>query len=515
MTGTVASVDTSGQRTTGGAPDLVRLDISRIRPYEHNPRRTANAEYDRIKASIRADGLNQPLVVTQRPGESHYVVHAGGNTRLRVLQELFDETGEDRFGAVSCVIRPWTGEADVLLSHLKENDLRGELSFVDKALAIADVKELLEDGADEPLTQASLAEILQRCGYGLSQGLISQMAYVVERLWPVLPEALEAGLGRPQVAKIRALDRAAKALWIERDIDTEAEYDQVFEALCRRYDAPDWDTANLRRAVEAEIAERGDISIHVVSMAIDAGLSGRSVAASPPSSPTDGDPAGHDGGTRLGKGQAATEAHRHSGPSHETPSPSASGGKEYQPDSRRPDAIRQSPNAPATRATGEAISPDAKLLTDLKSLRARLWTLASRLAQRNGFGDLVQPLPGRGLGFVLTDVPDAALVDQLDEDALAQVSMVWWHLAACAELTVAPLDTLLPTLPESSVLRRALVDQDAGLLFSSVWTLDPGHSGYRLWRRLDDRDWQDLVDLMETYRALHKAAASDDKSLWQ
>ena len=151
---------------------------------------------------------------------------------------------------------------------------------------------------------------------------------------------------------------------------------------------------------------------------------------------------------------------------------------------------------------------------DLKSLRARLWTLASRIAQRNGLGDLVEPISGRGLGFVLQDVPDPALVDQLDEDALAQVSMVWWYLAACAELTVAPLDALLPALPEESVLRRALVDQDAGLLFASVWTLDPGQMGYRLWRRLDDRDWQDLLALMDTYRALRRTAAPDDKALW-
>jgi len=48
---------------------------------------------------------------------------------------------------------------------------------------------------------------------------------------------------------------------------------------------------------------------------------------------------------------------------------------------------------------------------------------------------------------------------------------------------------------------------DAGLLFRSLATLDPGHTGFRLWRRLDARGWQDLLDLMATYRALHGAAA--------
>ncbi len=134
--------------------------------------------------------------------------------------------------------------------------------------------------------------------------------------------------------------------------------------------------------------------------------------------------------------------------------------------------------------------------------------------ERNGLGELVEALPKQGLGFLLRDVPDAALVEQLDEDSLAQVSMVWWQLAACAELTVAPVEHLLPALDQDSVLRRALEERDAGLLFASVWTLDPGHTGYRLWRRLDDRDWHDLLNLMDTYRAVYRAAAATGESVW-
>jgi hypothetical protein len=58
-----------------------------------------------------------------------------------------------------------------------------------------------------------LAEALRQCGYGLSQGLISQMAYAVDRLRPILSQALEGGIGRPQVARIRSLERAARAIW--------------------------------------------------------------------------------------------------------------------------------------------------------------------------------------------------------------------------------------------------------------------------------------------------------------
>lgn len=490
--------------------ELVILHVSRIHPYEHNPRRAPNAEYTRIKASIRADGLGQPLIVTQRPGEADYIVHAGGNTRLRVLKELFEGTGDRRFAEVPCVVRPWTREADVLLAHLKENDLRGELTFLDKALAVAEARRFLQEDTKEPLTQAGLAEVLQRHGYGLSQGLISQMAYAVERLMPLLPQALQGGIGRPQVARVRSLDRAARAIWLERGADTEEEYDQAFEALCHRYDTADWDIANLRRALEAEIAERADISIHAVSLEIDARLSGRQIE--PPSKPMPFDDR-----------EPGSEASQRDSTDSKTPSPTLRETESAPPRNRpsptmtAPSASVHAPGGYVTDADEEA-SPAVVSATppraDLKSLRARLWTLASRLAQRNGLSDLVQPISGRGLGFVLHDVPDPAIVDQLDEDALAQVSMIWWYLAACAELTVAPLDALLPALPEESVLRRALVDQDAGLLFASVWTLDPGHMGYRLWRRLDDRDWQDLLALMDTYRTLRRNAAPDDKALW-
>lgn len=511
MTGTVAQPGTRPGQDSDRL-ELVVLDVSRIHPYEHNPRRAPNAEYDRIKASIRADGLGQPLVVTQRPGGPHYIVHAGGNTRLRVLRELFEETGDRRFGEVPCVIRPWTREADVLLAHLKENDLRGELTFLDKALAVADARRFLAEGSEEPLTQAGLAEVLQRHGYGLSQGLISQMAYAVERLLPLLPQALKSGIGRPQVAKVRALDRAARAIWLERRVDTEAEYDQAFEALCRRYDTADWDIARLRRALEAEIAERADISIHAVSLEIDARMSGRQVEPSTRRMTIDDSECDAETGVRGQDSRDSSKAGRTTRETESAPPRVGAGDTAPEPST----SVNELGDwvADSDEEASPVVTATPPPRTDLKSLRARLWTLASRIAQRNGLSDLVQPIAGRGLGFVLHDVPDPALVDQLDEDALAQVSMVWWYLAACAELTVAPLDALLPALPEESVLRRALVDQDAGLLFASVWTLDPGHMGYRLWRRLDDRDWQDLLALMDTYRALRRTAAPDDKSLW-
>ena len=64
-------------------------------------------EFDRTKTSIQTQGLDQPLVITQRPGAKDYTVHSGGNTRLLILKELFAETGENRFSQIPCLFRPW------------------------------------------------------------------------------------------------------------------------------------------------------------------------------------------------------------------------------------------------------------------------------------------------------------------------------------------------------------------------------------------------------------------------
>ena len=65
------------------------LTIDQIMPYDRNPRRTVNPRFDEIKDAIRAKkGLNTPLKVTRRPGESLHMLEAGGNTRLMTLHEL-------------------------------------------------------------------------------------------------------------------------------------------------------------------------------------------------------------------------------------------------------------------------------------------------------------------------------------------------------------------------------------------------------------------------------------------
>ncbi len=527
----VPSMATQGSSAHGkheGVDDVgtVVLSIGCIRPFEHNPRHGENPEYDRIKASIRANGLDQLLVITQRPGSTDYIVHSGGNTRLLILKELYEETASDQFSHVPCLLKPWTCESDVLLAHLRENDLRGALTFIDKALAVSDIKQFLEQELDvDDISLRKLQAVLAAGGYSLSPGLISRMGYAVKRLLPLIPQALNAGLGRPQVQRIRALDRAALQIWKKHALGGDV-FDEVFTTLCRRYDAPEWDTGMLHSAIETEIAEQAEISIQAVRIELDALLAGRELIIpelEDENNEADEMAKANDTGyvDTIGSPELSKKDESRNDSLEQ---PGDSGNSLDQELSKSADVASPAVSTELVAAPSpEEIEPvaDSILTTaqsgpsDLKSLRGRAWTLAARLAQRNGIGDLVVPLSGKGLGFILRDVPDPALADQLDDDTLSQVSMVWWHLAASAEMTVAPVDSIIPALPADSVLRQALEAQDAGLLFNSVWTLDPGHTGYRLWRRLGEQDWSDLLNLMDTYRRIHHLAEETDTRLWE
>ena len=389
----------------------------------------------------------------------------------------------------------------MLLALLRENDLRGNLTFIDKARAVHDAKQMFaEDLGLKKISLRRLEAELKNAGYRLSNSGICLMTYAVETLLDLIPQALESGIGRRHVERIRALERAARILWQRYCANSDGVFDDVFSTLCHRYDGMDWDTDLLQGAIETEIAEEAETSIQTIRVALDAEIKGRELVIpafvpikEPPQSESRVDSDGN---------PVTPECDV-----HETgEAPVATTESSIQPLDRPDDAT--------VDVSESLIDAVDSIPADLKSLRGRAWTLAARIAQRNGFGDRVKPLSGKGLGYVLSDVPDHALADQLDQDSLAQICLLWWQLAASSEMTFAPVESIAPTLPADSVLRRALETQDAGLLFDNIWTLDPGHIGYRIWYSLPDRDWRDLLNLMDTYRRIRHLAADTGTVIW-
>ena len=467
----------------------MRVEIGRIKCYERNPRRLENPEYDRIKASIRVRGMDRPLSITHRPHETDYVVQAGGNTRLRILKELHAQTGEARFSQVYCLLQPWTCESDVLLAHLRENELRGNLPFIDKAQAVMVARDLLAEERGRRLTQRELEVELRAGGYSITHGRISLMQYAVTTLLPCIPEALGGGLGKLQVARIRALERTASRLWQQYCPECKAAFGELFGALCQRYDGPDWDLGVLQAAVEAEIAQEADLDLHTVRTALDAALEGRIVSFPKPEpelrTPAPATPI--TGGVRSREQGRAQE-----------PAPDISSTDSHD----LPYALAEV----AAREGRQAPRPLVRSCASVALLTCR------GLASRFGMGHLVRPLPHLGCGFVLNGLPDTD-TGQSPQAALC-TRMLWWQLAACSELTCAPPAALARTLPKGSRLRRAIKTRDIAWLKAQVEVADPAQAIACLWCSLHEQDWNDLVRLMDTYRRLHLRAQAHGAALW-
>jgi ParB family protein of integrating conjugative element (PFGI_1 class) len=194
----------------GDMPMVVSLE--QLHPYELNPRVIRNPLYDELKASIRERGLDQPPSITRRPNEQHFIIRNGGNTRLSILGELWQETREERFFRVHCLFRPWQSESHALLGHLAESDLHGQLTFIERALAVAKLEEMFQEPGT-PLSQRELSARLSQGGYPVSQSHISRMFDALEHLLPAIPQVLYAGLGKPAIERLITLRRRAESTW--------------------------------------------------------------------------------------------------------------------------------------------------------------------------------------------------------------------------------------------------------------------------------------------------------------
>ena len=194
-------------------PMIVTLD--QLRPYDHDPRKKRNPAYEDIKASIRERGLDAAPAITRRPGEDHYIIRNGGNTRLAILRELWSETKEERFFRISCLFRPWPsrGEVVMLTDHLAENELRGGLTFIERALGVEKAREFYEQESGTTLSQSELARRLAADGFPVQQSHISRMNDAVRYLLPAIPTVLYGGLGRHQVERLSVMRKACLLAW--------------------------------------------------------------------------------------------------------------------------------------------------------------------------------------------------------------------------------------------------------------------------------------------------------------
>ncbi|MBZ0068520.1 MAG: ParB N-terminal domain-containing protein [Thiobacillus sp.] len=163
------------------------LPVTTVHFYERNPRKANNEAYAELKESIRVNGILQPLTVTKRPGETHYILYAGGNTRLQAIRELWEETADPKFRETRVIIKAWRGEASVLLAHMAENTQRNDMTFWDRANGTLEIKRQMEEESGKTLSHREFEAEIKKFGLQTDLRTLSMYRFAVEKIADVGP----------------------------------------------------------------------------------------------------------------------------------------------------------------------------------------------------------------------------------------------------------------------------------------------------------------------------------------
>ena len=236
-------------------PTRIRLNLTQVIAFKNNPRKTRNPKYDEIKESIRTSGLDTPPDVTRENPSDPYMIRNGGNTRLEILNELWNETGDRKFFEFDCIFHPWTDEFDLFIRHVKENEMRGQMSFIERALAAKKAKEEIEKLDGKSISLRDLSKRLTEKGWPIDFSNLGQLLYAEEKLLPLIPNAFwELNIGRDAVKKIRKIFEYCEAYWKQVATTDDGEFSGLLSRVCIRLDTEAFTIDRLEYELCGEIA---------------------------------------------------------------------------------------------------------------------------------------------------------------------------------------------------------------------------------------------------------------------
>ena len=243
------------------------LKIEDIKPYDKNPRREKNPAYEEIKASIRSKKkLNNNFNVTRRPGDDFFMVESGGNTRLKILKELYKETADEAFNTVHCLFIPWKSESTILTAHLIENEMRGDMILIDKAYAVQELKRELEVEESGTLSDKKFTQLAAAIGYKISRTHLIRFNYALE-LDQMIPLILRTGIGGHKIDHIKKVHKAYRQ-YCEDKIE---QFDAVFMAVMSESNTEEfWDFDQIRLELDDRLSELTGVRYNLLRLEVDA-----------------------------------------------------------------------------------------------------------------------------------------------------------------------------------------------------------------------------------------------------
>ena len=464
-------------------PGPLLLQVTDIDVYDHNPRLFANEKIEDIEASLKANGFHDALVVTRRREGDRYMLAAGSNTTLRVLQELWRATQDEKYLYVNCIYQPYEKETKLLAQHLGENLNRGDMRFWEVAKGMVELLDQLdadavrEGKASKPMGLREQAEALTAMGLRGNKSDVALWRFATQRLI-ALGESLKALTNRavrdhiqPRTSALRSLARcfgiAEEVFWeqtveptlreadsrhqqnlTEEPFDAAALCDSIEAALAERVGesvsslrqmlsllklSPDLTLADLRRPSPNVVATRSSSSSGSEQDSIGAGIAGSTV--SPPSQSQ----------LPLGPGLVRGEG---------VNPPAAS-------QSRSPTPAAANAGVPATTAAPTAAaqlfaaSEGADPLKDLHAAVEQLLTVT-------GLQDTLRWWDDMPMGFFV-EMPDPAIharrkvsLGSPEYEARAVKTVVWWSLVL---MTGQFREGCVPFIDQKSTFFRAYASE--------------------------------------------------------
>lgn len=448
-------VATSLSDPIADTPMLLTLD--QLAPYELDPRLTRNPKYDEIKASIRERGLDSPPTVTRRPGGDKYIIRNGGNTRLAILRELWTETKDERFYRISCLFKPWRNEITALTGHLSENELRGGLTFIERALGVDKARELYEAESGKPLSQSELARRLAADGFAVPRPHISRMQDTLMYLLPAIPNVLYGGLGRPQIEKLTILRNAASRLWDQRSgsLPPTEDFQTCFHEVLAAFDGPSasFSIQRVQDELIGRLAETFNTDYDLLALALSDATQMQELINSAPrsSSAEPSAPSAGQGGKSVGVLSASeAELEDDEVPSTKVKQTTASDAGDA------PLSQVKTTKVPSSLQDGPTSARHAdQQVVDSAALRLQSYELAHGLASAFGKPDAVAQSPSRS-GFTV----DVGSIGSDSSSAESTMLIVLALLSGWRHVVSAGTDADVISLIDASQLIDLLLDQE-------------------------------------------------------
>lgn len=516
------------------------LRLNQLRTYDHNPRRQKNPRYDEIKASIQAQGgLNNPITVTRRPGDDWYMVEAGGNTRLQILQELYAETGDERFNRVPVVFRPWVSETHILTAHLIENELRGDMVLIDKALAVMELKSQFEAEAGTTLKRSEWVRSLKAAGLTVSRTLLITFEYAATVLYPLIPTALQAGMGSGPVERIRKLEKVIRTYWQKKVPPEQADaFDALWSDCLRRHDAESLQIDRFQREFEGVLAETAGMSLQLARLEIDTALrnlTGNDADEVPETHPDPAAPAASvlpAPATPETTESAETAPEPAAAPPAEPPAAlvpapgmrtaPASERESLEPEAADTDADADTDEVPLpalptrspTPLSGAAASADIDPEAVLVALRTEVASHAFNLARMfrlDCYLEFPEPDTACGYGY-LVELPNRPMTAGKDADNNILRCGIWWLLAALSGQHDFA-DRLEAIAGKPMRISQMLTKDQAEALSDHVELYDhPLFLAHVLGSmQIEDEPWEELMALVRAIRAITRWLMDNDR----